>query len=119
MSARTITLNGGKYSIENNNGLLSFKRRGEAWPAADDLQHAGVVLALVQRVEELEDRVGATPSQVHDDFLTHRQSWRAMLKRCVNTAQVALVEGETDDRAYYEHELAAFDRAYARLGGAK
>jgi len=54
---RITTIDGGKYTIENDNGLLVFKRHGEAWPAADDLRHSGVVLALVQRIEELEDKL--------------------------------------------------------------
>ena len=52
-----ITTIYGKYTIENDNGLLAFKRHGEAWPAADDLRHSCVVLALVQRIEELEDKL--------------------------------------------------------------
>lgn len=56
---RITTLEDGKYTIEHDNGLLAFKRNGEAWPAADDLRHTKLVLCLVQRVEELEDKLQA------------------------------------------------------------
>lgn len=56
---RITTLEGGKYTIENDNGLLTFKRHGESWPAADDLRHANLVLSLVQRIEDLEDKLEA------------------------------------------------------------
>ncbi|MFZ6767809.1 hypothetical protein ACO0LM_12065 [Undibacterium sp. Di26W] len=58
----TITLEDGKYTIENNNGILSFSRHGEPWYSGNDV-HAGskLVLALVHRIEELE----AAPSAKH------------------------------------------------------
>lgn len=54
----TIKLDGGKYTVINDEQAgLSFLRHGEAWPAADDLKHSGVVLAMAQRIEELETAV--------------------------------------------------------------
>lgn len=55
----TIKLADGKYTIINDNGLLTFQRHGEAWPGADDLKYAGVVLAMAQRIEELEVAIKA------------------------------------------------------------
>lgn len=52
---RITTLDDGKYTIQHENGSLTFLRHGNAWPAADDLKYSGVVLSLVQRIEELED----------------------------------------------------------------
>jgi len=52
----TISLGGGKYTVINRNGIMEFLRHGEAWQAAKDLQ-CGVVLALAQRIEELETAI--------------------------------------------------------------
>lgn len=49
-----IVLEDGKYTVTNCNGTLGFKRYGGPWPAADDFLQSGVVLALAQRIEELE-----------------------------------------------------------------
>jgi hypothetical protein len=54
----TLKLDGGKYTVINDNGQMTFLRHGEPWPAADDLKHAGVVLAMAQRIEELEVAIG-------------------------------------------------------------
>lgn len=42
----------GKYTITNDNGVLSVTRNGEFWDRS--LAGDGLVLALVQRIEELE-----------------------------------------------------------------
>jgi hypothetical protein len=54
----TIGLDGGKYTVINDNGQLTFRRHSAAWPAADSLKHSGVVLAMAQRIEELEVAIG-------------------------------------------------------------
>jgi hypothetical protein len=54
----TISLDNGKYRVINDNGILAFLRHGEAWPAADDLKHSKVVLAMAQRIEDLEVAMG-------------------------------------------------------------
>jgi hypothetical protein len=54
----TISLDGGKYTVFNDNGSLRFLRHGEAWPAVDILRHVGVTLAMAQRIEELEVAIG-------------------------------------------------------------
>lgn len=42
----------GKYTITNDNGVLSVTRNGDFWEIS--LVGDGLVLALVQRIEELE-----------------------------------------------------------------
>lgn len=54
----TISLDNGKYTIVNDNGIMTFLRYGEAWPAADNLKHSKVVLAMAQRIEALECAIG-------------------------------------------------------------
>lgn len=49
-----ISLDEGKYTIINNNGILSFQRYHQPWPAADELRNYNIVLAMAQRIEELE-----------------------------------------------------------------
>lgn len=48
-------LEGGKYTVLNNNGVITALRYGKPW--RDDLVGDGLVLALVQRIEELEEGV--------------------------------------------------------------
>ena len=50
---------------------------------------------------------------VPEDFLSHHASWRAALERCIETAPEAT--HDRDDKAYWRHELRAFDRAFAEL----
>lgn len=70
---RVTTLDDGKYTIENDNGTLNFKRHGEAWPAADDLRYTKIVSVMVHRIEELEDALARleasavkAPEEQHD-----------------------------------------------------
>ena len=53
----TIYLEDGKYEIENSNGLLTFRRNGKAWEAANDLKYSKVVLLLVQEVLNLQKQL--------------------------------------------------------------
>lgn len=50
---------------------------------------------------------------IPDDFFTHKHSWRAALEFARDNS--AFKTEDSDDRAYWEHELRAFDRAYAEL----
>lgn len=47
------TIKAGIYEITNDNGILSATRHGEAWDR--DLKGDNLVLALVHRIEELEN----------------------------------------------------------------
>lgn len=52
-----IELQGGKYTVEHNNGtdFKAFRNGcGEVWR---DLTGDGLVLALVQRIEELQEQI--------------------------------------------------------------
>lgn len=55
MSApKRITLDDGKYAVENHDGILKFWRHGEPW-GGSNLSGAGVVLAMVQEIERLQE----------------------------------------------------------------
>lgn len=68
----TIQLEGGKYSVTNDNGILSFRRNGELWPTADDLAHSGLVLALVQEIERLREEADEAHASYAAWADTHR-----------------------------------------------
>jgi len=53
-----VILDSGKYVInfDDSTGEMKFFRNGEDWPAGNELRHAKVVAALVQRVIELESK---------------------------------------------------------------
>lgn len=60
MSAETISLDGGKYVIENKNGNLNFLRNGEVWASANnDLKYSKVIMSMFDRIHSLENK--ATP----------------------------------------------------------
>ena len=53
------------------------------------------------------------PAQhIPGNFTTHRTAWRDAITECINHETNA---GQPDRAAYWEHELAAYDRAFARL----
>lgn len=54
-----------------------------------------------------------TTAHAPEDFYTHQRAWRDAIVGMMNLAKPAGVDH--DDRAYWEHELKAFDRAYAEL----
>ncbi len=51
---KTISIANGKYKfVMNENGTIwKILRNGEGWPASNDLVNMGVVLALVQEIDE-------------------------------------------------------------------
>lgn len=51
---REVSIYDGKYTfVMNEDGTIAkILRHGEAWPAAETLIYSGVILALVQEVEE-------------------------------------------------------------------
>ncbi|HEP6430584.1 TPA: hypothetical protein VDB83_004907 [Burkholderia cenocepacia] len=57
---------------------------------------------------------GYSALAIPDDFRTHHKSWREALVIARDRAIVQLPD--VDDRAYWEHELAAYDRAFASIG---
>ncbi len=54
-SITTVSIADGKYSfVMNSDGTINrILRHGEYWPVGDDLKHMGMVLALVEAVQEL------------------------------------------------------------------
>ncbi|MBR8427286.1 hypothetical protein [Burkholderia cenocepacia] len=55
-----------------------------------------------------------SPSAIPDDFRTHHSAWREGL---VIARDRAIVQApDVDDRAYWEHEISAYDRAFAGIG---
>ena len=53
---------------------------------------------------------------VPDDVITHRNAWRKALEMAVAAAATEAPEApDTDDKAYWVHELNAFDRTFDRL----
>ena len=65
---RSFEFDDGKYGITLTDGRMKFFRHGEPWPAGQRaFQFVGMVLAMVYRVQELEDRV----SQLEADLRGH------------------------------------------------
>jgi PTH2 family peptidyl-tRNA hydrolase len=65
---------------------------------------------FIARLQLLKDPEIALP----EDFITHRVSWRNAIIAARDAAP--LPTEDQDDRGYWEHELKAFDRAYAEAG---
>ena len=61
----------------------------------------------------LQDKAGEVRG-VPADFVSHRDAWRKALLIAARDAKVDAHEGQ-DDKAYWRHEIAAFDRAYNEL----
>lgn len=53
------------------------------------------------------------PVAVPEDFYTHQRAWRKALVIAYQHGEFQ--QPDIDDKAYWLHELAAFDRAYAML----
>lgn len=63
---------------------------------------------LGRLLEQIRNEIRLESVRLPEDFLTHQASWREALLS-------AGVWCDVDDREYWEHELEAFDRAYAEL----
>ena len=65
-----ITLADGKYGVRNVNGLLYVYRHGEPWLTKQaEITGDNFVLALVQRIEELEEKLEDAKAG-HEDYLS-------------------------------------------------
>lgn len=53
------------------------------------------------------------PFTISHDFYTHRHTWRAAIQRCIDSA--APTTADSDDKAYWERELKAFERTFDTL----
>jgi len=73
-----------------------------AWPELVTL--ADMALQSLQQEEAMED------------LSTHRQAWCDALTACLmRAAQQSLDGADGDDKAYWEHELRAFNRTFDAL----
>lgn len=65
---KKIDIYDGKYSfVMTDAGTIDqVLRHGQAWPAADDLRGMGVVLALVQEVEENRQEITRLEEELSD-----------------------------------------------------
>lgn len=65
----------------------------------------------MSKIEDFKNRVDLALRPAHnDDFVSHRTSWREALVIARDSAKVS--PPDTDDKAYWEHELRAYDRAF-------
>lgn len=60
-----INLADGRYIVTNDNGNLSYKRYGKPWHAANSMMCNGLLLAMVQRIEELEAAYDCNTAIMH------------------------------------------------------
>lgn len=56
----------------------------------------------------------AVSQHIPANFTTHRSAWRKAIELAIKNAPVSSAPDE-DEKGYWEHELAAFDRAFTRL----
>lgn len=103
-----ITFGDGKYGVENNNGILTAFRHGEAWPGKTaDLVGDKFALCLVQRIEDLEKELaelkGAAPAAV--SVFEHEHGIEANIWASRDIAFLHLANLAID----WCHELAAKD----------
>jgi hypothetical protein len=70
-----ISLDNDKYRVINDNGLLTFLRYGEPWFPAEEMGGAKVVLAMAQRIEELEAAIRAVLDGPTVDDSRRDQTW--------------------------------------------
>lgn len=79
-------------------------------------EHVTELRAATARIAELERAatapVSAVPQYIPNNFTTHRGAWRDAITECINAEKA---RGNTDQALYWEHELAAYDRSFARL----
>ena len=70
-----IVLDHGKYTVVNDNGILTAKRHGEDWPAADaSLCGDKLSLAMVHRILDLQTANAALVELVGEAFKVGCQS---------------------------------------------
>jgi hypothetical protein len=89
-----ISLDNDKYRVINDNGILTFLRYGAAWPSAQEsLAFSKVVLAMAQRIEELEVAIGEVlggTMQANGQRATDGMKYAAMMGKPVGHWQERL-----------------------------
>lgn len=78
----TVSLADGKYEVTNNNGILTVKRKGESWPAADEnLIGDGLSLAMMQKIEELSEKLEkAQPITDREEYIQKEDERKPVMK---------------------------------------
>lgn len=67
LTGSRVIVGDGKYDVLNENGKMTFLRHGETWLTGQKLyEHSGLVLALVQEIQELREKYfkHALPTEV-------------------------------------------------------
>lgn len=55
---RIHNLYDGKYTVYHDNGILKVDRYRTSWPEGNELVNGcGLILSMIQRIEELEDKL--------------------------------------------------------------
>ncbi|MCA8228231.1 hypothetical protein [Burkholderia vietnamiensis] len=68
-----------------------------------------------REIRAYDDAFGAySPGAIPDEFRTHHAAWHKALG--IARDQAIVRAPDVDDKAYWEHELRAFDRAFASVG---
>ncbi|MGK5031507.1 hypothetical protein [Janthinobacterium sp. MDT1-19] len=76
------------------------------------LRNSDVFRVLVAAGREQASQEAVLVQYIPSNFTTHRSAWRDAISECINVEQVA---GNANQAAYWQHELAAFDRSFDRL----
>jgi len=125
----TYSFAGGKYVFDRNStGIIEdVRRNGEPWfIIKTQIEHANWFHAVLDEIDRLQANCVTDKPVVQDEpkpgipgnVITHRNAWRKALEiaRDVAVTRSPVPEDDgPDDRAYWEHELAAFDRTFTRL----
>lgn len=125
MSQHTVrTIATGEYSCTC--GAVWDKDEGEECPASKPLSDKECAAVQMQEGVTGCDVDCGCPYQkardaktlglvLPDNLLSHRITWRQALVRLIELEDVADPETGRDDKAYWQHELRAFDAMYADL----
>ena len=82
ISTRVHDLCEGKYRVYHSNGTLTVKRNGKEWPAGDNaLCGDSLSLAMIQRIEALEDR----SKKVAQILATETEDMGGLVEKALNT----------------------------------
>lgn len=85
--------------------------KGEDYVAYAERQLAAVKARGMEGLKEVWQVSQERELKQGDDFVSHRDAWRGALVIARDHARV--VPPDVDDKAYWEHEIGAFDRAFA------
>jgi len=84
--------------------------RNSQYMAISYTAHAAIT--AIKQAQQAQEPVKTIP----DDFYSHKYAWLAALQIARDAAEVS--PPDIDDKSYWEHEIKAFQRAYAELESA-